>query len=136
MNKERYLVGIDPGTKTGLAVWDRQKRKFISINTRTITEALELCRSIQDDAEIWFEDCRQRKWFGTAGRERLKGVGSINRDCSIWQEFCEHHGILFKMIPPKNIATKIKADRFAKLTKWQGRTSEHSRDAAMIVFCG
>ena len=28
----------------------------------------------------------------------------------------------------------VDAARFAKLTGWQGRTSEHARDAAMLVY--
>ena len=30
--------------------------------------------------------------------------------------------------------TKSKADTFKKLTGWTGRTNEHARDAAMLVF--
>ena len=38
------------------------------------------------------------------------------------------------MVHPKNNRTKLCAQLFAKYTKYEARTSEHSRDAAMLVF--
>lgn len=135
----RYLIGIDPGVKTGVAIWDREQRRFDSVATSGIIKAIQaikVCRA-RDSVEIWFEDCRLRTWVDSRiGRERLQGVGSVKRDCSIWQEFCEHYKIPFKMIAPKDIQTKVGSKIFARLTKWNGRTSEHSRDAGMIVFGG
>jgi len=30
--------------------------------------------------------------------------------------------------------TKLTADQFKRITGWHGRTNEHGRDAAMLVF--
>lgn len=43
-------------------------------------------------------------------------------------------GIEFRALPPTKGATKMSAEAFRDLTGWRGRTSEHSRDAAMLVF--
>jgi hypothetical protein len=34
MPRKRYVVGIDPGVKTGFAVWDRKEKQFVSVETR------------------------------------------------------------------------------------------------------
>ncbi|EMO20703.1 hypothetical protein LEP1GSC168_0032 [Leptospira santarosai str. HAI134] len=51
----------------------------------------------------------------------------------MWVEFCELNKIPYRLVHPKRRATKIKAAEFRTLTGWTGRTSEHSRDAAMLV---
>ena len=136
MIRLRYLIGIDPGVKTGIAVFDRNTNKFILIKTLSILKAIDVVEIHVYDAEIWFEDARLRTWFGNSGREKLQGAGSIKRDCSIWQEVCEKMEAPYKMIPPKNNITKTKADYFKRITGWEGKTSEHSRDAGMLVFKG
>lgn len=40
----------------------------------------------------------------------------------------------FEMVHPKDNRTKLSVQLFAKYTKYEARTSEHSRDAAMLVF--
>ncbi|MDW7774583.1 MAG: hypothetical protein SCH71_17005 [Desulfobulbaceae bacterium] len=131
------VIGIDPGVKTGLAAWVPEEQRFQEIRTCTIIQALDFCRlAIRDGIkiEIRFEDARQRKWFGRAGREQLQGAGSIKRDCAIWEEFCEQYQIPCRAIAPTKGATKWTADYFKRVTGWTGRTSEHARDAACLVY--
>lgn len=140
--KIRFLVGIDPGTKTGVALWDRQEKKLLRAETVGIIEALDMVEKwfsgtvLKNEVELRFEDARLRRWFGNSDRERLQGVGSVKRDSAIWQEFCEFHGIKFKAIAPKNNRTKTTPHYFKRLTGWQKRTSEHARDAAMLIVGG
>lgn len=136
MNQPRYLIGIDPGVKTGVAVFDRKLKKLTAVKTMKILDAITFVECKVYDVEIWFEDARLRRWFGNSGREKLQGAGSIKRDCSIWQDLCEKIDAPYKAIPPKNNTTKTKADYFKRITGWDGKTSEHSRDAAMLVFKG
>jgi hypothetical protein len=84
---------------------------------------------------VVFEDARLRKWYGKADRERLQGAGSIKRDCTIWSEFlADLAGVRVLAVPPQAGATKWSAERFAKVTGWTSRTSEHARDAAMLLW--
>lgn len=134
---KKIIAGIDPGVKTGLALWDCEKQDFIHLKTVSIVEAFELLwayHASDDLHEIWFEDARLRTWFGSAGREKLQGVGSVKRDCSIWQEFCEYYGIPFKTIKPASGQTKWTTDYFKRVTGWTGRTSQHARDAGCLVY--
>lgn len=48
--------------------------------------------------------------------------------------FCEELGVECRKIAPKHNTTKLSASQFKVLTGWQGRTSDHARDAAMLVF--
>jgi hypothetical protein len=38
------------------------------------------------------------------------------------------------LVHPAANATKKKAKDFIRMTGWTGRTNEHARDAAMLVF--
>ena len=130
-------IGIDPGTHTGVAVWDTREGKFLSLETLPIHKALLRVLVLTSDqvAEVVFEDARQRTWFGKGDTNaKAQGAGSVKRDCSIWEDFCRDYGIPFQAKPPIKGATKVTADYFKMVSGWTGRTSEHARDAAMLVI--
>ena len=132
-------IGIDPGTHTGIAVWSHKEQRFFMLGTKTMYEATEDIINLvnkhgRDNIFVRFEDARKRNWFGKAGREQLQGAGSIKRDCSLWEEFLTAKNIPFATVAPKANSTKMKPEAFAKYTGWTKRTSEHARDAAMLVF--
>ena len=111
-NRKKYslVIGIDTGVHTGIATWNVASRRFELIATTSIHKAR--------DEE----------------RKMLQGVGSVKRDAKIWEDFLTDIGIPFEMTHPKNSVTKLNDLSFRKLTKYSKRTSEHSRDAAMLVF--
>lgn len=131
-------IGIDPGTHTGVAVWDSKERRFLSLETMPIHRAMDLVRMARDDNEaiqVIFEDARLRTWFGKGNvSAKAQGAGSVKRDCSIWEDFLIDSEIPFLTTKPGNVATKVTPSWFSKLTGWEGRCSEHARDAAMLVF--
>ena len=132
-------IGIDTGVHTGFAVWHSDTKYLAEVSTMTITQAMERVKMIsdirgKDSIRLFIEDARQRKWFGNTGRERLKGAGSVCRDASIWEGWCKEQGLQYRMIAPNTNRTKLSAAQFKALTKWLGNTSEHSRDAAILVF--
>ncbi len=132
-------IGIDPGTHTGMAVWDSREGKFLSLDTLQIHQALVEVMLWKDkvghDLQVVFEDARQRTWFGKGDvSAKLQGAGSVKRDCSIWEDFCTDYGIPFRAVPPVKGATKVTPTYFKLISGWTERTSEHSRDAAMLVI--
>ncbi len=137
MTRDR-IVGLDPGVSTGFAIWSRTDRKLVDVQTTTITAAMSMVKMMHDFGSLHsvvFEDARLRTWFGSKGREALQGAGSVKRDCSIWQEFLEGlEGVPFRPVSPQSKGAKLDAAQFAKLTGWDGRTSSHARDAAMLVW--
>lgn len=136
----KILIGIDTGVNTGFAVAaDRGNGgELEQVESLSITQAMEKVKELIEQWGIsnvclYIEDARKRTWF-TGGREKSQGVGSVKRDAQIWEDWCTEQGINFKMIHPAANATKKKATDFKRMTGWIGRTNEHARDAAMLVF--
>lgn len=128
-------IGIDVGTHTGVAVWDSEQQIFLSVETMKIHSAMELVLSYpKEDIVVLFEDARQRKWFGSNSNAKLQGAGSVKRDSSIWEDFLNDKGIKYRAIAPIKGGTKWTAERFKNILGWRGKTSEHSRDAALMVY--
>lgn len=134
-------IGIDPGEHTGFAVWDSKKKSFLDVRTLHLHQALNgvITRSLEEEVTVVFEDARQRKYLPreknvSEYRGKLMGAGSICRDCTIWEETLKDYGIKYHALPPQRGMTKLSEDYFKTLTGWTGRTSNHARDAAMLVL--
>ncbi len=133
-------IGIDAGVKTGFAVWDKKLKKFIQIETMPIHRAMEsIIHYKKEDIHVRVEDARKRTWFGNKmnweqERSKLQGVGSVKRDCTIWEDFLKDLNVSFEMVAPKRNVTKLTHEQFVRLTGYDKRTNEHNRDAAMLVF--
>lgn len=136
-------IGIDAGKNTGLAVWDSKLKAFTKITTLPIHRAMIIVNDMAGDylnkIHVRVEDARKRTWYGNKmsyneERSKLQGVGSIKRDCSIWEDFLSDIGVNFEMVPPKRNITKLTSEQFKRITGYTKRTNEHSRDAAMLVY--
>lgn len=140
-------VGIDTGVKTGVGLWDPAAKKLVAV-TVPIHKALDMVRQLLVEGHnvlVRVEDARQRKWFGKedAG-ERLgakrQGAGSVKRDASIWNDFLLDlsstfpNKLGFEMVAPKANRTKLSQQQFSAYTGYAAKTSEHARDAAMLVY--
>lgn len=127
-------IGIDCGKHTGVAV--SIGGKLVQLATLPIHQALHLVKLLHqqyaDDLFVIFEDARQRKWIPTGNRSQ--GAGSVKRDAVIWEDFLQDLGIRYRAVPPRKGATKWDAETFARITGWTGRTSNHARDAALLVY--
>lgn len=137
-------IGIDCGEHTGLAVWNTGTQVLEEVATMPLHRALvrvsELWEAFRPlGVRVVFEDARQRKWLprersAAEYRGKLMGAGAVKRDAKIWEEFLADNGIPFDAVPPRPGATKWSADTFAAVTRWTGRTSNHARDAALLVY--
>lgn len=134
-------IGIDPGRHTGFAVWDGTG--FRDISTLPLHEALRRTHHIlntePDEVMVVFEDARKRKWIPREKsvsdyRGKLMGAGSVKKDCVIIEDFCKDYGIPFEALAPRPRMTKWDDKVFARMTGYTGRTSEHGRDAALLVW--
>lgn len=137
MDKHRYLIGIDTGVKTGWAVYDRMQGKLIHLETIKIHLAILRLYKYKEqgrDIKVFIEDARLRTWFGRNDKKNAQGVGSVKRDAKILDDFCKAAGIDYALIHPKNNRTKLDKPTFDRITHWGKESSEHSRDAAMLVF--
>ena len=150
------FIGIDPGDHTGLAVWDSASRTFLLLATLPLHRALDEVHRFAVGGEwesrrqgvlvhVIFEDARQRKWFRrdtseSEYRGHLMGAGASKRDAAIWEEYLtdKKAGIYgrctYQAMPPRAGMTKWTAETFARVTGYTGRTSNHARDAALLVY--
>ncbi len=135
---DSIIVGIDPGVSTGMAMWERYRQKFVSVETVMLHEAWQAVLSLHLAGalhSVTFEDARLRTgYFGENSRAKQQGAGSIKRDCGAWADFLGAHKIAYREVSPKAKGAKVDAATFKRWTKWAGRTSQHSRDAGMLVF--
>lgn len=132
--------GIDPGVNTGLALWQDGELKVVeTVNIvramARVLAAFNTCHPVT----VVFEDARQRQWLprernASEYRGKLMGAGSVKRDCEIWEEFCNVYGIKYIALPPRPGMTKWNAETFHNVTGYKGRTSNHARDAALLVY--
>lgn len=150
------FIGIDPGDHTGIAVWDSVARAFRLVATLPLHRAMDTVKTwtVASEYELYrrgvpvhivFEDARQRTWFerersASEYRGRLMGAGAAKRDAKIWEEYLsdKQAGVYgrctFEAHKPQKGGTKWPAEQFARVTGYEGRTSEHARDAALLVF--
>jgi hypothetical protein len=132
------IVGIDPGVTTGFALWDKTTGRLEEVNSMGIVAAMLRVQLMHNEGvlhSVVYEDARLRTgYFGKRADKKQQGAGSIKRDCSVWAEWLSMLGCAYKAVSPKDKGPKLEAVPFAKLTGWQGRTNEHGRDAAMLVF--
>lgn len=140
LNNFDYAIGIDVGKHTGLAIWNCKERKLEVVTSMLIHQAMKYVVDFKDAGKgkysimVKVEDARKRFMFGNTSSEKWQGAGSIKRDSTIWEDFLLDLKIPHQMSAPKDSITKLDDARFKRLTKWEGRTNEHSRDAAMLVF--
>lgn len=135
------IIGIDPGTSTGFAAWDKAAQKLLRVDTLKLHEAMFTLADMHDRGlieHVVYEDAHLRTWFGNHSakkdRAKLQGAGSIKRDCTIWSEFLVDRGIPYLAVKPSAGSTKWTAEHFKRVTGWTGRTSEHGRDAAVLII--
>jgi len=142
---KRFAIGIDGGKKTGFAVWDRSMHEFMKLESCDFWTAYKYVvdHFTPKNAELFIEDPSQNKpVFMKKGVRNNKAfskvaqnVGGVKRETNLLIEGIELEGFDVKrIVPRKGIMTKIKAEPFRNITGYEGRTNEHSRDAAMMVF--
>lgn len=135
LKRSKFYVGIDCGKNTGFAVWDSTQQQLVAVDTLLIHRALVVVHQLfvgGADIKVIIEDARQVKFKVSA--EKAQGAGSVKRDASIWEDFCKDHGIPFELSRPNKVLTKWKAVDFKQQTGWTGSTTNHSRDAALLVW--
>ena len=144
MKKAQYIIGVDTGTNTGFAIYDTSIKKLTKVDTIKAHELIWFIGKLKENKELdlyhfRIEDARLRTWIPRqknekAERGRAAGAGSVKRDASIIEDCLKDAAASYEMVAPKSNKTKIDAEYFKKVTSWYNKTSEHSRDAAMLCF--
>ncbi len=147
----KYAVGIDP--PKGFALWNCTKQRFEIIRTLSFWDIIERLNAMaNDEKNLNFEDrftvyieapqenapvWRKGKGAqdGPAFARVCQNVGENKCAAKLLIAFCEKFGINYVACKPtKNSWTKMDAKTFKRLTNIDQRTSEHGRDAALLVW--
>ena len=131
------IIGIDPGAKTGVAIFIGGK--LTELRTTTPNGVAALLDEIQPERVV-FEDSRltsptwARGVSPAAMRKIARNVGQVDAWCSQLVDLCAARGIVAHGISPKGKGAKLNAVRFAEMTGWEGRTNQHCRDAVAVAW--
>lgn len=149
------ICGIDPSynNNNGIAFWS--KGKLSGLASGSFSEMTKLVLA-QNPKAIVLEDSRLDKKvlhalaaFNAAKKKGLtvgisaaamagRNVGKLDGACERWVDFAKENGIKLYHVRPssrrKNVDLKLTAKAFKRITGYEGRTNEHERDAAMLVY--
>lgn len=131
------IVGIDPGTHTGMAlIIGGQLCELGTVHPLDIAEKLAQL----SPSRVVFEDSRVTSHLFTTNKKAAvaksmaRKVGQVDMVCGLIVEACERLGIPAHGISPKGKGAKLKAEPFKELTGWVGSSNEHERDAATVAW--
>ena len=133
----RFIVGIDPGTSTGFAVY--RSGKLLSLQT---IHPLDIASTLAQwmPARVIFEDSRLTSHLFTTNKNQAvaksmaRKVGQVDAYCGLITAACERLEIPAHGISPAQKGKKVNAEDFAALTGWTGLSNEHTRDGAMVAW--
>lgn len=141
----RYVIGIDPGTQTGFAVYDTLADALVHISTMDFWMVYQYM-NLWDRMEypikgIVIEVSKQnRVWHKTGGslkniQTTALNVGRVLRESELLAKGLKEelgYGRVVAEVEPRG---KTNQTRFKQLTKWEGRRlNQHERDAAMLCY--
>ena len=137
MNQDKLYIGIDPGIVSGIAVWDSLNGWFDMIDSMAIHELFDKLKFYHEFYAVIVYIENPNTWVPFGGKSdpmRLQGAGAVKQTFKHILEFMEDKGIDFRPTKLQGTMKKVKSEYFKKLTGYQGKTNEHGRDAAMLVF--
>ena len=133
------VIGIDPGVNTGMAVYEDGELALLkTIEPHQI--GLVLSQYEAEPLFLVFEDSRLQShvWLpsqskGVAANIARK-VGMVDAWCYLIERVCEDYNIAYMRVSPKAKGGKIDAELFKKVTRWDKRSNQHERDAAIVAW--
>lgn len=130
------LIGVDPGRRTGIAIY--RAGLLHDLRTMTPEEARTLIAQVPPDLVVLEDSRRQSAVFNrpVSRRAMLKiarNVGEIDQLCREIALTCASREIPYIGVSPLGKGAKLNAARFKEITGWAGRSNQHERDAAMCA---
>ena len=129
------FIGIDPGTKTGVAVYDSTLKKITDVFTADFWGAYEYIKDNQHDMtikKVIVEVPRTKSnWHKKGCDITSANVGGIYKEAHLLAEGIRRLGLNVVTEHPMG---KVDAAYVKKVTGWKDRTSKHTRDAIMLCW--
>jgi hypothetical protein len=131
-------LGIDPGARTGLCLWNGEK--ILALITVDHAKAF-------DEIKDWIGKFEIRRVGvelnesthiyirpGTNYSQHLRIAQNVEKNRGMAREmiaYCKGLGLEVKVLKPAR--TKMPQGQFDALTGWEGHSSSHSRDAWLVA---
>ncbi len=150
------MIGIDAGRDTGIAIYDRDKKRILELKLLDFWATVELLENFhiyikgeQDilfpsddyevEMEVVIEDPNLNKpvfvdksmEFRVA-LDKAQKVGRVKEQSYLLIDYLIRKKIKHRVSKPSS--SKWDAKVFNQITKWQGSSNEHTRDAGKLVF--
>lgn len=131
------VIGMDPGTNTGVAFY--QDGKLLALETIS-PHHIERVLTATKPSRVVFEDSRLQSHTWTTAKSRdaalkmARNVGQVDQLCSHITAICAELGIPAHGISPQGKGAKVGAEAFGRITGWTERSNEHERDGAMVAW--
>ena len=133
--KTRYAIGIDPGVHNGMAIYCRQEKQLVAVNSLPLHELFEVLKSYAKISEVFIENPNTYIPFKNTNQSaRLQGAGAVKQTYKHITEFLEAHEIPFTATRLQGNIKKTDKATFQKLTGYLKPTNQHGRDAAFLCF--
>jgi hypothetical protein len=136
---KKLIIGIDPGRKTGIAVYTPETKSLI-LGTYKLHQAFDQVKKLNQhfNIEVVIENPNLWTHFQNVknARAKMQGAGSVKRDYSAWTDFLDDYKITYKAVRPDKTRNGYAYDveLFKKITGYTERCSEHARVAALLVY--
>ncbi len=137
----KILIGIDPDVdKSGVAIMESGKLTLKNLTMFELFDELTFIKSLDVNVKIYIEAgwLNKTNWH-TSGKMNIATVAQIGARTGANHEtgrkiaeMCEYLKIDYELVRPTQ--SKVKASFFKQLTKYQGRTNQEQRDAAMLIW--
>lgn len=149
------FIGIDGGKDTGFAVWNKSTKSLVEVKTLDFWKAINEVDNylkLYPTLVLIIEDVSQHsavfKAMGTyrstpgginnkigAVAKHGQNIGRVKRETELFIRYFELKKVDVRKIKPgKHTGSKIKKDLFKKITGFDKVTSQHGRDAAMLIY--
>ncbi len=150
MEQVKYTIGIDPGSTTGVAVYNHEKDQITKIGTYDFWSCYKELGFISNKS-LWFiviEAPNKTAMYGRQtkvadgksagyGNRMMSNAASNAREAELLADGLELLGFQVKRVKPKRRNFKKAEEDVAHIqatTGYMGRTNAHTRDAIMLCY--
>jgi len=138
MTESAVIMGIDPGVKTGIALYNGGK--LCELRTIAPADYERVLLDIQPVLVV-LEDSRltSKVFTGPTKNERsrlkiARNIGMVDGFCYLLFDQCERNDIEAIGVAPIDKGRKLKAAPFGNYTRYTGTSNQHERDAGMVAW--
>lgn len=133
------VIGIDAGVNTGIAIYEDGVLTELSTIEPIDIADIFICYA-GDPLFVAFEDSRLQSHVWIPGQSKgiaaniARKVGMVDAWCYLIERLCEKYDVAYMRVSPKAKGQKLNAEEFKQITKWDGKSNQHERDAAMVAW--